>query len=146
MFGLTPFSRNNLSRNNDDNFNRMIDNFFNDSWMLPFRNYSETFKMDVKENENEYILDAELPGVKKEEIKLELNDGNLIIMVRREENVDESKDNYIHKERRLSSMQRSVYLPNVKNDGVTAKFEDGILKISISKAKQIENSNRIEIE
>lgn len=107
---------------------------------------NDSFKIDVKENENEYSIEAELPGVKKEEIKLDLNEGRLSISVERNENKEVEKDNYIHRERRYGKMSRSVYLSDVKPDGVNAKFKDGILEITVQKEKRIDKNVQIEIQ
>lgn len=144
MTGLIPFNRRgDLSR---DRLFNMMDDFFNDSW-LPGRSLlSDTFKVDVKENENDYTIEADLPGVQKEQINLELNEGRLTIAVVRNEEIEEEKKGYIHKERRHSSMQRSVYLADADNEGVNAKLNDGVLTISIPKKPQIDYKKRIEIQ
>ncbi len=144
MTGLIPFNRRgDLSR---DRLFNMMDDFFNDSW-LPGRSLlSDTFKVDVKENENDYTIEADLPGVQKEQINLELNEGRLTIAVVRNEEVEEEKKGYIHKERRHSSMQRSVYLADADNEGVNAKLNDGVLTVSIPKKPQIDYKKRIEIQ
>ena len=108
--------------------------FFNDTW--PSRNIlNDSFKIDVKENENEYSIEAELPGIKKEEISLDLYEGRLSISVERKENIKEEKENYIHRERRYGIMTRSVYLADVKPEGVKAKYKDGILEVTVQKEK-----------
>lgn len=144
MTGLIPFNRRgDLSR---DRLFNMMDDFFNDSW-LPGRSLlSDTFKVDVKENENDYTIEADLPGVQKEQINLEFNEGRLTIAVVRNEEIEEEKKGYIHKERRHSSMQRSVYLADADNEGVNAKLNDGVLTISIPKKPQIDYKKRIEIQ
>jgi len=145
MAGLVPFNRNKfgLRTTGFEDFYNMLDDFFSDTWSP--RNIGG-FKIDVRENEKEYKIDAELPGVGKEEINLEMNDGHLLIKVDHEENKNEEKENYIHKERRFSSMQRSVYLAAAKGDGIGARLEDGVLKITVPKEEKKENLRRIEIE
>ncbi|UOQ45463.1 Hsp20/alpha crystallin family protein [Halobacillus salinarum] len=149
MAGLIPFNNRNRSLRKDvpGNLFNMIDDFFNDSW-FPTRNpMLDTFKVDVKETEHQYFVEAELPGVKKEDIHLRLNDGRLTISVHKEENVEEKDhDTYIHKERRYDSMQRSLYLEDAKSDDVSAKLEDGLLKITVAKEDNPDNSRNIEIE
>ena len=145
MAGLIPFNRRKNVKNLQDPFN-MLDDFFNDTW-LPGRSLmNDTFKVDVKETEKEYIVEAELPGVKKEEVSLELNEGRLSIGVSRNEQVNEEADNYVHKERRYSSMQRSLYLADAANDGVAAKLEEGILKVTVPKDPKADKKRKIEIQ
>ena len=104
------------------------------------------FRMDVKEDDKGYTVHAEIPGVKKEEIKLGLNDGRLSISVEREEKVDEEKENYVHRERRYGSYERCVYLADANPDGIEAKLEDGLLKIVVPKQDKDEGKRNIEIK
>jgi HSP20 family protein len=148
MAGLIPFNKNlpSFRSKGFEDFYNMLDDFFSDSWSPRRSLVGDTFKIDVQEDERGYVIDAELPGVKKEEINLELNDGKLTIGVQKEENSEKKKKNYIHKERRFSSMQRSVYLADAKTEEVKAKLEDGVLKIMIPKEVKVDNTQRIEIE
>jgi HSP20 family protein len=148
MAGLIPFNKNlpSFRPRGFEDFYNMLDDFFSDAWS-PRRSLSgDTFKIDVQENEREYLVDAELPGVKKEEISLELNDDRLTIGIQKEENNEEKRKNYIHRERRFSSMRRSIYLADANSEEVKAKLEDGVLKIVIPKAVKADNMRRIEIE
>jgi Molecular chaperone (small heat shock protein) len=136
MFGLTPYRRNNGINNRDgfNDFERVFDDFFSDTFNLPAYFYdARQMKVDIKEEDKEYIVEAELPGVNKEDIKIDLRDNQLTIMVQRDEQVNSEKENYIHKERRTSSISRSFYIENVKNEDVNAKFENGLLSIKLPK-------------
>ena len=86
-------------------FSQLFDNFVNDNEFSVFG----SFKIDIKEENDSYILEAELPGLKKEEIKVEYRDEQLSIYVNREEKTDEQKENYIHRERKIASMKRSFW-------------------------------------
>ena len=108
-------------------------------------------KTDVKETEKGYEVAVDLPGFKKDEIQLELNDGYLTISA--EKGLDkEEKDKegkYIRKERYAGSMSRSFYVGDaITEDDIKAKYESGILRLSIPKkeAKQVETTKRIAIE
>jgi len=126
-------------------FYNTLEDFFTD--ITPSTILSDkSFKIDVRENEKEYIIDAELPGVKKEEINVKLEDGTLTITVEREEKVDETKDNYIHRERKYGVLQRSFHLANADDKDSTAKFEDGVLEITIPKEEKPDKSTKIEIK
>lgn len=82
----------------------------------------------------------------KEEINLELkDDGRLTISVEREESLEEEKKNYVHRERRYSSMQRSIYLRDAKTEGVKAQLKDGILRIIVPKEEAQGGTHRIQI-
>ncbi len=111
----------------------------------------EFMKTDVKEVDNGYELDIDLPGFQKDEIKARLTDGYLTITAARGENKEEKdKDGrYIRRERYSGSMSRSFYVGNaVKEEDIRARFENGILKLSVPKIKktEIEQNNYISIE
>lgn len=145
MFALTPFNRSNLAKANED-FYSMIDDFFNYN-MSPIRNLrNDSFKIDVRENEKEYLIDAELPGFKKEDMQLDIYNDQLTISVKKEEQIDEKNDNFVHRERTYSSMKRSIYLPNTTDEGITAKFENGVLNIIVPKADPETKKSQIEIQ
>ncbi|HHZ02375.1 MAG TPA: Hsp20/alpha crystallin family protein [Tissierellia bacterium] len=145
MAGLIPFNRRHGLYRDLGNFYNMVDDFFSNNW--PYEKFFSygTFKMDVRDNENEYIVEAELPGVEKEEISLEFNDGRMTISVNRKEEIKEEKNNYIHRERRQSSMNRSVYLNDAKDEGIKASLENGLLRIVVPKKEDRKKSRRIEI-
>ncbi|MHB1314070.1 MAG: Hsp20/alpha crystallin family protein [Christensenellales bacterium] len=148
MAGLVPFNTNqntSLSTGFDDFYN-MLDDFFADNW--PFRRSltADTFKVDVQENENEYIVEAELPGVKKEEVSVAMEDGKLRILVSREEKSEEKGKNYLHKERRFSSMARHIYLVDANSAGIKGKLEEGVLRIAVPKTEKQDRSVKVDIE
>jgi HSP20 family protein len=150
MAGLIPFNRKNNSLARTDtgfeDFYNMLDDFFNDSW-LPGRSLMrDTFKIDIEETDKEYQIEAELPGVKKEELDLGIEGDNISITVNRSEEVNKDEKNYIHRERRSATMSRRVRLANAKLDEAKAKLEDGVLTITIPKDEQAINSRKINIE
>ncbi|MCW8487243.1 Hsp20 family protein, partial [Streptococcus macedonicus] len=103
MAGLVPFNRKNkeLSTNTGSgDFYNLLDDFFSNDW--PFRRTLsyDTFKVDVEDNGKEYLIEAEMPGVDKKDINLQLNDGKLTISITRDETNEIQEKNYIHKERR----------------------------------------------
>ena len=146
MFGLIPFRSNkNLSRG--DTFENFISDFFNDDFFAPFSASSSGFNADIKETDNEYLVIAELPGVKKEDISLEYNNNQLVISAKRDEFINEEKDNYIRRERHYGNFSRAFYVDNVNKDDILAKFENEELKILLPKLeKPSPSSNRIEIQ
>ncbi|MGI6068849.1 MAG: Hsp20/alpha crystallin family protein [Blautia sp.] len=108
-------------------------------------------KTDVKETEEGYEMAVDLPGFQKDEIKLELKDGYLTIGVAKGLDKDEKdKDGkFIRKERYAGSMSRSFYVGEaVTQDQVHAKFEDGILRLTLPKEEQkkVEENHYIAIE
>lgn len=109
-------------------------------------------RTDVKENEQGYEVDIELPGYKKEEVKAELKDGYLTVNASREMNNDQKDENgkYVRRERYLGNMSRSFYVgENVTQEDIHARFENGILTLQIPKKeakKQIEEKHYVTIE
>ena len=151
MAGLVPFNRrnnNSLARTGSgyDDFYNMIDDFFNDG-LMPRRNLSrDSFKLDIVEKDNEYLIEAEMPGVKKEEIDLGIEDDNLCISLNRTEESNRDGRNYIHRERRSTSMNRRVRLANAKLSEIKAKLDDGVLTVTIPKDDRTNTSRKIDIE
>lgn len=108
-------------------------------------------KTDVRETEGSYELDVDLPGFKKDEIKVDLKNGYLTISAEKgiDKETENKKGHYIRKERYVGSNNRSFYVgDDVKASEVNAKYENGILKISLPKAeaKKLPSSGSISIE
>ena len=109
-------------------------------------------KTDVRETEKSYELDIDLPGFKKDEISAVLEDGYLTVSASKGLDKDEKdkKGNYIRKERYAGAMSRSFFVGNgVTEDEVKAKYEDGILRLSIPKKSEnhsVESKKLIAIE
>ena len=137
------------------------ENLFNDDWMnfgfpevdkaLYGKHASHEMKTDVRETDSGYEVDIDLPGFKKDEIDVQLDNGYLSISAAKgldkEEKDKEGK--YIRKERYAGSMSRSFYVGDaITEDDIKAKYESGILRLSIPKkeAKQVETTKRIAIE
>lgn len=108
-------------------------------------------KTDVKESDNGYELTIDLPGFKKEELSAELNQGYLTISAQKSLEQDNSGQDgsYIRRERYFGNTSRTFYVgENVTQEEIRARYEDGLLKLSIPKkeAKTIEDQRRIAIE
>lgn len=147
MAGLIPFNwrKHNLVNPETYDFNNMLEDFFNDDF--PFRRnlQNDSFKIDLQENEKEYVVEAELPGISKEDVNLSFEDGRLKIAVKKVETIEDKNKNYIHRERKLSSMERVILLSDIAESEVKAKLDNGILTINIPKKEKAEKSLKIEI-
>lgn len=140
MFGLIPFVSHNVDEFGGE-FGDYLSDFFSSGFSV------NKFNADVKETDNEYLVYAELPGVNKEDINLDYSNNSLTIRAKREEYHDDSKDNYLRKERYYGEFSRSFYLGNVNREGIRAKFEDGKLKVVLPKEVSTQaNSSNIFIE
>ena len=136
----------------DDMFDFDFDREF-DRMMRPLygKHAQNMMKTDVRETDNSYELDIDLPGFKKDEIKVELDNGYLSISAAKGLDKDEEKKDgkYIRRERYAGSMNRTFYVGSqLTQQDIQAKFEDGILKISVPKkdVQQIEQNKYIAIE
>ena len=112
---------------------------------------NNVMKTDVKETENGYEVDIDLPGFKKDEVSASLENGYLTISAAKGLDKDEQdkKGKYIRKERYAGSMSRSFYVgEGVDQNDIHAKFEDGILRLSVPKEnkKAVEQNKYIAIE
>ena len=154
MFGLTPYNRRSdgLQRRDREfmdifDIPSLFDRFFNDGFFPSFYGFDNQIRVDIKEDDNAYKVEAELPGVDKDEISVELRDGRLTIGVERKEITNEERENYIRRERRLSSCSRTFYVDGVREEDVKAKFQNGILTIILPKADgEQRRKHRIQIE
>ena len=138
MYRMMPFSR--RSRG-DSFFPPGLQNFF--SW--PELTW-QGFSVDVKETDDGYAIQADLPGVAKENIKLSLEDGYLTIGVQQNELRSEDQENYICRERRQVSSRRSFYVGNVSPGDVQAHYTDGVLHVKVPKATDRQGQSEIQIQ
>ena len=138
----------------------LFDDFFTDPFgmmVMPQRHdplygkhSKNLMKTDVRENKDSYDVFVDLPGFKKDEVNVELNDGYLTISAAKGLDRDErdKKGRYIRQERYSGACSRSFYVGDVKPDEIKAGYEDGILRLEIPKreAKAASAPNRIAIE
>lgn len=115
------------------------------------KNAKNMMKTDIRETDGSYELDIDLPGFKKDEVRVQLKNGYLTISAAKGLDKDEQdkKGNFIRRERYAGSMSRSFYVGNgVTENEIHAKYEDGILKLSIPKKdpKAVEEKGYIQIE
>ena len=134
----------------------VFDDFFEDPFKdfarVPARPQNELMRTDVKELENGFELSIALPGVKKEDITAEINDGYLTISATTSSNKDEKNADgkYIRRERYYGSCSRSFFVgKQVTEEDIKAKFENGILIVTVPKKEpkpQLEEKKYIQIE
>ena len=127
------------------------DDFFGRKNPLYGKHAKNMMKTDVRETDTGYELDIDLPGFKKDEISAQLKDGYLTISAAKGLDKDEKEKDgkYIRRERYAGTMSRSFYVgEGVEQDDIHAKYENGILKLSIPKkdAKEVEQKKYISIE
>ena len=139
----------------------LFDEFFDDDFpMIPMRsirnplygkNAKNLMKTDVRETDDTYELDVDLPGFKKDEVQLDLKDGYLTISAAKglDKDQEDKKGKYIRQERYAGACSRSFFVgEGIEPRDVSAKFEDGILRVSLPKRvkKELPRNSTIAIE
>ena len=140
MSTLIPYTR----HNND----MISDPFFGDGFFGPVfmgRDFQNNFRVSVKDAGDHYELDAELPGVQRDQLGIDVNDGVLTISAEWNQS-DDSKDGYVMNERRYGKMQRSFNIDGVDESAITASYTDGILRLNLPKRTEQVSGRRIEIQ
>ena len=129
--------RPNAIQNALSDFDRYFESFFGDSLLAPAaRVFNHLPAVDVRETENAYLLDMELPGRDEKDIQVHVDGASLSIESRQEENREEQKDDgtFLLRERRSSAFSRSFKLPeNADSGAVSAAFKNGVLNLEIKK-------------
>ncbi|WP_425446679.1 Hsp20/alpha crystallin family protein [Dethiothermospora halolimnae] len=126
-----------------------LDSVFNDFVNHTFHSVLNNKQMmvDIKDEGDKYLLEAELPGVKKDDVEVELYDDRLTISAENSKSIEEKDDNYIRRERGFSSMTRSFHIPDIREEEVTAEFKDGVLSIDLPKKDTTSKSiNKIDVK
>ena len=128
MFGLTPYTRNFYVASYDP-FKEMeeLEKRF-------FGQRTPALKTDIREVENGYVLEADLPGFAREDIKAEIKNGYLTIRAERKTD-SESRENYLRRERTYGSFSRTFDLEGIDTEAITASFKDGVLSVNLPKTE-----------
>lgn len=123
-------------------------NFFDDDFFAPLAavDGDAAFKMNVEDADDKYVVTAHLPGVKRDEIDVELNEGRLSISVDKKESDEEKNKKYLHKETSEWQATRGVYLKDAATNGITAKLENGVLTVNVPKMQEKENVTKVSID
>lgn len=140
---------NKIQPRNSDTYSMTPFDFFEDFSRNLFNGFkSNLIKTDIHETDNEYLVEAELPGIPKENIQVTYEDGVLTISGQQQiDTVDEDKKGkLIRSERSSTNLRRQYLLENVKEDEIKASYSDGILKVTLPKDSNKEIKNSIPIE
>ena len=126
---------------------------FNDLFRDPFFNEHETrvMKTDIREKKDKYLIDIDLPGYNKDNIKISVEDGYLTVQASIDSNHEEKEDGkFVRRERYMGSCSRSFYVgEDVKSEDIKASFKNGILNLEVPKieeTKKLPEKKYIEIE
>ena len=127
--------------------NYFLDDVFDD-FMGNEKKYHNPMECDVYEKDGKYNIEVDIPGYNKEEVNIEAKDGYLTISA--EKKIEKKEDNeekkYFYHERRYGKVERSFYIGEMDTDKISAKMENGILKINIPKIEENSSKKTIEIE
>ncbi|MCI6681463.1 Hsp20/alpha crystallin family protein [Parafannyhessea umbonata] len=104
------------------------------------------FKMDVEDAGDAYVVSAELPGVTKDQVDVELNEGRLSISVDKKESDEKKGKTYLQKETSEWQASRGVYLKDAAREGLSAKLEGGVLTVNVPKQQRQSNVTKVTIE
>ncbi len=118
--------------------NRLFDNFFS---LTPWEHIDQPLKawsplVDIREDDDAYFVHAELPGIKKEDVKITMNNNTLTLRGEKKHEFEKKDSNYHHFERSYGNFERTFTLPStVKIDKIDATYTDGILTIVLPKTE-----------
>lgn len=141
MFGLTPF-RSNFYVSAYDPFKEMEE--FERRF---FGQRTPAMKTDIRETENAYILESDLPGFSREDISAEIKNGYLTIRAERKSEGEDNKENYLRRERTYGSFSRTFDLEGIDAEAITASFKNGVLTLELPKLQaKTEEARRVEIK
>ncbi len=144
MFELIPFDRHSRNMSAFDPF-RMLDEM--DRRFMNAAPSVYTFRTDVIDTGDTFKLESELPGFKKEDIKIDIENDCLTISAERKADNKEEKDSYVKRERYYGSFSRSFDVSGINVDGIEAAYKDGVLTVTLpKKAAEIPASRRLEIK
>ena len=104
------------------------------------------FKMDVEDAGDKYVIAAELPGVNRDQIDVELNEGRLSISVNKTETEEHKAKNWLQKETTEWSATRGVYLKDASIEGLSAKLSEGVLTVIVPKVSEKANATKVVID
>lgn len=126
--------KNNLSKYNENDYlgSSWLKNFFD----LPLLNSSNILKTNIKKEGDNYVYEVDVPGISKDDVQVNYEDGYLIIEVTNKQRYSNSSDNYIRQERYVGSCSRSYYVGEVDESKISAKYNNGVLCISVPSSEK----------
>ena len=132
MFELTPYS---TRRSMMDPFN-----FFSD--FFGTNNAPMELRTDITDKGDSFVLEADLPGFKKDDIKIDLENDRLTIKAERHSNTETTKNGYVRRERSCGSFERSFDVSGIDTAGIKANYTDGVLTLTLPKRPELVPDNR----
>ena len=150
MFELRPYRKNNQNLSGYNPFREMEDfekHFFDDPFDYFGTSALAEFKTDIKDEGDKYVMEAELPGFDKDDIKLDISGNDLILTAEHKAETEDKKDRYIRRERTYGSYQRSFDLTGIDTNNIAAEYKNGILTLDLPKMQEVKpETKRLEIK
>ncbi len=133
----------------EEAFDDFFDHFFNDNFFAPFSGVERKisgFKIDVVDQGDAYVIEADLPGFEKEDVTIEYKDKKLTILAKQSNQNEEKSDHYIRRERFAGTYQRSFFIDSIEEESIEATFKNGVLRIVLKKHPLSKDVKKIEIQ
>ena len=135
----------------DEFFGNAFDDYMKDTQRVLYGKHSKNLmKTDVKETDESYEVDIDLPGFQKDEVSLDLKNGYLTVSAAKglDKDEEDKKGRYIRQERYAGSCSRSFYVGDIRPEDIKAKYEAGVLRLSVPKenTRKLPENSRILIE
>lgn len=152
MFDLRPYRKNSnaMAYNPFREMEEFEKSFFNTPFSSFWGNTAiAEFKTDISDQGDSYLLEADLPGFDKKDIHLDISENTLTINAERRFEHDEkdSDSKYIRSERSYGKYSRQFDISSINSDNITAKYDNGVLKLTLPKKKEVTpEARRLEIE
>ncbi len=127
MYTLVPYRR--LLKTQNELMNRFFDSSF------PSPSLNNSFRVDIRESEKAYTLEAELPGMAEENINLSVNNDMLTISADSVSEQKQEKEHSYYCERRFGHVERSFSLEGIQQDSITAEYVNGLLTVTLPKSQ-----------
>ena len=125
-------------------YNELLNDFEND--LFKYKNNSDVPAVNIQEDEKQFLLELAVPGMKKDDFKIDLENQVLTISSEIKEETEETENNYTRREFVYNSFSRSFTLPkSIVSEKIKADYKDGILKISLPKNKETKLSREIKV-
>lgn len=142
MMTMIPYRHRYFSRPVKPFESIMNDPFFRSFFSGSGDMLSSSFRVDIRDNQDAFVIEAEMPGLSEEQITLEVNEGVLTISAHYQTHTEQEDAGKMYSERRSGRMQRSFNLDSIDADSISANLKNGILYVNLPKEKPVEKSAR----
>lgn len=147
MFSMIPYRTIRTMKPHTESrelYNPFMDDFFRAFWG---NDTGFGMNVDVREEDGRYLLEADLPGVRKEDVQITVDDGTLTISAQLNGNTEEKQQGYLYRERRCGNFSRSFRLEGIDESAIEANYQDGVLRMVLPKLPEaVKTARQIEVK